>query len=92
MAGMEGAEAGGWPRVTTTSHRTMPRPQPRPLLVPAFAIILCAISTPTATAEAPPPAAEAPPPAKRPGPNFVLIMADDLGVGDPGCYGNHTLR
>ncbi|XP_051005655.1 steryl-sulfatase-like [Acomys russatus] len=27
-----------------------------------------------------------------PGPNFVLIMADDLGIGDPGCYGNTTLR
>lgn len=25
-------------------------------------------------------------------PNFVLIMADDLGIGDPGCYGNTTLR
>ncbi|XP_072812115.1 steryl-sulfatase isoform X5 [Vicugna pacos] len=25
-------------------------------------------------------------------PNFVLFMADDLGIGDPGCYGNKTLR
>ncbi|ELK30206.1 Steryl-sulfatase [Myotis davidii] len=25
-------------------------------------------------------------------PNFVLIVADDLGIGDPGCYGNKTLR
>ncbi|XP_040592747.1 steryl-sulfatase [Mesocricetus auratus] len=25
-------------------------------------------------------------------PNFVLIMADDMGIGDPGCYGNRTLR
>lgn len=28
----------------------------------------------------------------RPGPNFLLIMADDLGIGDLGCYGNRTLR
>jgi arylsulfatase A-like enzyme len=30
-------------------------------------------------------------PAPRP-PNFLLIMADDLGIGDLGCYGNKTLR
>ncbi|XP_055461169.1 steryl-sulfatase-like isoform X1 [Psammomys obesus] len=31
-------------------------------------------------------------PAARSRPNIVLIMADDLGIGDPGCYGNTTLR
>ena len=28
---------------------------------------------------------------KRP-PNIVLIMADDLGIGDIGCFGNTTIR
>ena len=25
-------------------------------------------------------------------PNIVLFMADDLGIGDVGCFGNTTLR
>lgn len=25
-------------------------------------------------------------------PNIVVLIADDLGIGDPGCYGNKTLR
>ncbi|KAM3934289.1 arylsulfatase H-like [Leptodactylus fuscus] len=25
-------------------------------------------------------------------PNFVLMLADDLGIGDIGCYGNDTMR
>lgn len=34
------------------------------------------------------PALRPPPPL----PSFLIIMADDLGIGDLGCYGNHTLR
>ncbi|XP_076442773.1 steryl-sulfatase-like [Babylonia areolata] len=29
---------------------------------------------------------------KTPDPNFVLIVADDLGYGDLGCFGNTTIR
>ncbi|XP_068186205.1 arylsulfatase D [Antennarius striatus] len=25
-------------------------------------------------------------------PNFVLMMVDDMGIGDVGCYGNNTIR
>jgi hypothetical protein len=34
-------------------------------------------------------AAETPP---RRRPNFIFILADDLGWGDLGCYGNRQLR
>lgn len=37
-------------------------------------------------------AAAASQPADTPAPNVVLIMADDLGYGDIGCFGGRTIR
>lgn len=28
---------------------------------------------------------------QRKPPNIVIFLADDVGIGDIGCYGNHTL-
>jgi hypothetical protein len=58
-------------------------PRPRPLLLAVMAATLADIIL----AADPAPAGPAPRP-----PNFLLIMADDLGIGDLGCYGNKTLR
>lgn len=38
------------------------------------------------------PASSAASPAEKPRPNIIYILADDLGLGDLGCYGQRTLR
>lgn len=53
-------------------------------------LVLVAALFPLAVAAAPP-AAEMPPPAPR-RPSIILIMADDLGYGDLGCYGQTRIQ
>nr|BDB45832.1 arylsulfatase E [Mus musculus molossinus] len=68
----------------------------RPSALLSF-VLLLSLSLPRGSAPQrqapPPPDPEAPPlDPPPPQPNFLLIMADDLGIGDLGCYGNTTLR
>ena len=53
----------------------------RPFVVRTTALLVIA----TATAATPAPGAAAPPPAR---PNVVIILADDMGFSDLGCYGS----
>ncbi|XP_055964621.1 arylsulfatase D-like [Sorex fumeus] len=58
--------------------RAVPFARVSPWLLPLTCVLLKTL-----------PAARA---ADAPKPNILLIMADDLGIGDLGCYGNRTLR
>src|ERR1700730_14518515 len=60
----------------------------RPALVLAILVIL-----PGLMPSAPPGAGEeAPTPKSKRPPNVVIILCDDLGYGDLGCYGHPTIR
>jgi uncharacterized sulfatase len=50
------------------------------VLSPAVIVLLCGVITPALSAQAAEPA------------NIIFIMADDLGYGDLGCYGQDVIR
>ena len=58
----------------------------------AFAIVLASVALTTPAAATVAAAAAVAGDGTSPKPNVVIFLADDLGIGDVGCFGNDTIR
>jgi arylsulfatase A-like enzyme len=55
-------------------------------------LLVCVVSLAASVRAAEPPAGSVPPAVGKPKPNIIFILADDLGYGDLGCFGQQRIR